>query len=116
MPIAVVKGSLKYCMENKLFFLFVLIIFAVCEYLLDIVHTPISGLTSMICFILVMGYGLQIIKDVIDGGTRLPKIMPKKVIIFGFKGFVIRLLYTGIQLLIDVFIRKQSRSPREFFN
>lgn len=25
-------------------------------------------------------------------------------------------LYTGIQLLIDVFIRKQGRSPREFFN
>ena len=89
MPIAVVKGSIKYCMENKLFFLFVLIIYAMSEYLLDIVHTPISDLTSMICFILVMGYGLQIIKDVIDGGTRLPKIMPKKVIIFGLKGFVI---------------------------
>lgn len=119
MPIAVVKGSIKYCMENKLFFLFVLIIYAMSEYLLDIVHTPISDLTSMICFILVMGYGLQIIKDVIDGGTRLPKIMPKKVIIFGLKGFVIRLFYTGIQVFLLTLIAVNLNFPlfdiEEFF-
>ena len=60
MPIAVVKGSIKYCMENKLFFLFVLIIYAMSEYLLDIVHTPISDLTSMICFILTNEHILSI--------------------------------------------------------
>ncbi len=119
MPIAVLKGSLKYCMENKLFFLFVLIIFGVTEYLFDIVHTPISGLTSIICLILVMGYGLQIINDIINGGTRLPKIMPKKVIILGFKGFIIRLFYTAIQIFLLTLIAINLNFPlfdvEEFF-
>ncbi|MBQ2652276.1 MAG: DUF4013 domain-containing protein [Methanobrevibacter sp.] len=119
MPIDIVKGSLKYCMENKLFFLFVLIIFAVIEYLFDIVNTPISGFTSLLFAILVMGYGLQIIKDVIDGGTRLPKIMPKKVIILGFKGSVIHLFYMGIQIFLLASVAVNLNFPvfeiEEFF-
>lgn len=119
MPIDIVKGFLKYCMENKLFFLFILIIFTVMEYLFDIVKTPISGFTSLLFSILIMGYGLQIIEDVIDGGTRLPKIMPKKVIILGLKGSVIHLFYMTIQVCFLALIAINLNFPlfdiEEFF-
>lgn len=97
MPIDVVKGTIDYCMENKLFFLFVLIIFTLLEYSTDIVQGDISIFAILISPILVMGYGIQIIEDVINGGIRLPKIMPKKVLIFGLKGIIIRMFYVSIQ-------------------
>lgn len=100
MPMAVVKGSLKYCLENKLFFLFVLIVFFSLEYVLDIFFYPVYGVGMWIFFILIMGYGLQIIEDVINGGTRLPKIMPKKVVVLGLKGMIIHLFYIGIQAVL----------------
>lgn len=100
MPLAVVKGSLKYCLENKVYFLFILILFIVLEYSVDVVDTRGAELAALIISALVMGYGLQVIEDVINGGTRLPRIMPKKVVIFGIKAFIIHLVYFMLELFL----------------
>lgn len=109
MPMAVVKGSLDYCLKNKLFFILVIIIFAIVEYSTDILDIPL--LTYLMSQALLMGYGLQIIDDVINGGTRLPKIMPKKVILLGLKGLVISFFYFAIGSLILVCIAIQLKFP-----
>lgn len=114
MPVAVIKGSLKYCLENKLFFLFVIIVFTILEYGSDIINTFSFDVASWIVSILIMGYGLQIIEDVINGGTRLPKIMPKKVVIFGLKGMVIQIFYVLIQVGLLYLISVNLNFPATF--
>ena len=67
---------------------------------MDVVDTRVVELAALIISVLVLGYGLQVIEDVINGGTRLPKIMPKKVVIFGIKGFIIHLVYFMLELFL----------------
>ena len=67
---------------------------------MDVVDTRVVEFAALIISVLVMGYGLQVIEDVINGGTRLPKIMPKKVVIFGIKGFIIHLVYFMLELFL----------------
>lgn len=111
MPMAVVKGSLKYCLKNKWFFLFIIILFLMLEYVTDIIDDPVYNCGTWIFSILIMGYGLQIIQDVIRGGTCLPKILPKKVIILGLKGTIINVFYLLIQIGILVLIASALNFP-----
>ena len=111
MPVAVVEGSLKYCLKNKLFFIFVLLIFATLEYAVAVINSSISLFASGIASIFVLGYGLQVIEDVIGDGTRLPKIIPKKVIVFGLKGTVIRVFYLFIECLLLGMVASQLNFP-----
>lgn len=53
---------------------------------------------SAIVLLFLTGYGLVIIKDVINGGTRLPKIEPLKILNFGIKGAVVRFVYVMVQI------------------
>ena len=119
MPVNVIKGSLKYCLENKWFFGFVIILFFTIEFLTEIVNTLFSYLGSVIFIIITTGYGIQIIQDIINGGTRLPKIMPKKAIVLGVKGFIIRAVYFMVQLFLLVLISASLNFPtfrlKEFF-
>ena len=116
MPTNVIKGSLKYCLENKLFFLFVVGIFFVMEYISDVENFIVL---DWILSILIIGYGLQIIQDIINGGTRLPKIMPKKVVILGLKGTIVMFIYLVIQSLllwfVDVCLQFPDFDLEEFF-
>ena len=119
MPLAVVKGSLKYCLENKWFFLLVLILFFILEYISDVFDSSRYIIVSVIVAIMLLGYGVQIIQDIINGGTRLPKIMPKKVIVFGIKGIIIRMFYLLIQVtllaIVSIFIDFPVFDMEEFF-
>lgn len=98
MPIRIIKGSWEYCTKNLWFFSFVLILLFILEYLTDTLIIP--SFSSPIVFFVLMGYGLQVTKDVIDGGVRLPKIMPKKMILYTIKGAIVFSFYVGIQLLV----------------
>jgi hypothetical protein len=46
--------------------------------------------------IIVFGYGLQVTKDVIDGGRRLPKIMVKKGLSLGIKATILLVIFNAI--------------------
>lgn len=48
---------------------------------------------GIIVSIIIMGYGLEITRDTIKGGERLPKIRPKKIITGGIKLFIITIIY-----------------------
>lgn len=95
MPIRIIKKSFEYCTQNKLFFISILLLFFLIQILIDLLGNSIIG--SIIMSLIMMGYGLEITHDIIHGGTRLPKIMPKKIISFGINGNIVFLFYTLIQ-------------------
>ena len=96
MPNAMLKGSVRYCTENKLFCLFVLVQFIIFECLLNKVGGLLKS-TSLIVLLVVLGYGLKVTQDVIGGGTCLPKITLKELVTFGVKGIVVYTFYLTIQ-------------------
>ena len=62
-------------------------------------NKQIGGLlksTSLIVLLVVLGYGLKVTQDVINGGTSLPKIKLNELINFGLKGIVIYTFYLKI--------------------
>lgn len=87
MPFNIIKDSYKYCTENIPFFVFVLILMFGSSFIINLVDSVIVG--PVIVSILMMGYGLQVTRDIIQGGNRLPKIMPKDIFLFGIKGYVL---------------------------
>lgn len=99
MEFGVVKKSLEYCFANKKFFAFLLFLLFILEYVLAFLdHVGYVG--SAIVLLFLTGYGLVIIKDVINGGTRLPKIEPLKILNFGIKGAVVRFVYVMVQIFL----------------
>ena len=97
MPVSIVKESVEYCIENKLFFIFILILYFIFESFANLSNLII--ITPIVLGIIMMGYGLQVTQDIIHGGVRLPKIMPKKVIVFGFKGYFVYVVYIFIEII-----------------
>ena len=55
--------------------------------------------------ILNMGYGLEITRDTIRGGKRLPKMRPKKIIFGGVKLFIITIIYFIPQIIFFTIIK-----------
>ncbi|WP_405270286.1 DUF4013 domain-containing protein [Methanobrevibacter sp.] len=96
MPNAMLKGSVRYCTENKIFCLYVLAQFILFEVLLNKVGGLMKS-TSLIVLLVVLGYGLKVTQDVINGGTCLPKIKLKELVNFGIKGTVVYTFYLTIQ-------------------
>lgn len=101
MPKDIIKGSFKYVTGDRYFLVVFILMF-----LLAIVSNfeDSFGILSFIISVFITGYGLQVLKDVIDGGTRLPKIMPKKVIVLGLKGTIVFIFYLLVQSLILIVI------------
>ena len=96
MPNAMLKGSVRYCTGNKLFCLYVLAQFFLFECLLNEVGGLMKS-TSLIVLLVVLGYGLKVTQDVINGGTSLPKIKLNELVNFGLKGIVVYTFYLTIQ-------------------
>ena len=96
MPNAMLKGSVRYCTTNKVFFLYVFVQFFIFECLLNEVGGIMKS-TSLIVLLVVLGYGLKVTQDVINGGTGLPKIKLKELVNFGLKGIVVYTFYLTIQ-------------------
>ncbi len=109
MPISVIKGSWDYCTKNIWFFLFVLILLFILEFFSGNLNA--SFLTSPIVFFILLGYGLQVTKDVIDGGNRLPKIMPRKLISYLVMGGIVFLFYVTIQIILLAFVSSFLNFP-----
>lgn len=95
MPIKIIKETFEYCAENKPFFVFLMILLFICNFLMDLTDSTI--VIPFIISLLMFGYGLQVTQNIIGGGTTLPKILPKKVLIYGVKGYLVGLFYLLIQ-------------------
>lgn len=93
------KGSVKYCTENKLFFIYVFAQFFIFETLFVGVGALLKS-TSLVVLLVVLGYGLKVTNDVINGGTSLPKIKIKELINYGLKGIVVYTFYLTIQTIL----------------
>ena len=99
MPNQILKGSVKYCLGNKSFFVFVFVQFLIFE----LITNKVGGLlksTSLIILLVVLGYGLKVTQDVMYGGTSLPKIKLKEWVTFGLKGIIVYTFYLTIQASI----------------
>ena len=96
MPNSMLKGSVRYCIENKIFCLYVLAQFILFECILNMVGGLMKS-TSLIVLLIVLGYGLKVTQDVMNGGTSLPKIKLDELINFGLKGIVVYTFYLTIQ-------------------
>ena len=109
MPFNIIKDSYKYCTENIPFFVFVLILMFGSSFIINLVDSVIVG--PVIVSILMMGYGLQVTRDIIHGGNRLPKIMPKDIFLFGIKGYVLFFFYATIQSILLTIISSRLNFP-----
>ncbi|RAP43824.1 MAG: hypothetical protein BZ136_09330 [Methanosphaera sp. rholeuAM74] len=96
MPNEMLKGSVRYLLGNKTFFIYVFAQFL----LFECITNKVGGLlktTSLIVLLVVLGYGLKVTQDVIGGGTSLPKIKFNELVNFGLKGIVVYTFYLTIQ-------------------
>lgn len=99
MPNSMLKGSVKYSLKNKWFFIFVLVQFMIFETITHVVGGLLES-TSLIVLLIVLGYGLKITQDVIRGGKSLPRIKLNELINFGLKGIVVYTFYLTVQVSV----------------
>lgn len=101
MPVVKLKRVWEYCTYNKAFFAFVLILFAIINLIEDNYGSYIdfntSGIVILICTGLLNGYGMTITRDRANHGYRLPKVLPKDVLILGIKSSIVFAVYLMIQ-------------------
>ena len=99
MTLEILKGSIRYATKNKAFFIYTLIIITLLEYTIDFGEGYIFYTAVIELFVLV-GYGLKVTKDVIDGGDCLPTLTLKELFNFGYKGSIIYVFYIGLQFIL----------------
>ena len=99
MALAILEGSIKYATKNKAFFIYTLLIITLLEWTLDVSEGYLLYSAIIYLFVLV-GYGLKVTKDVIDGGDCLPTISLKELFNFGCKGSIVYIFYIGVQYLL----------------
>ena len=101
MPVFKLKKVWEYCTYNKPFFVFVLILFAIINFIENAygyyIDFNTSGLIVLICTILLNGYGMTITRDRANQGYRLPKVLPRDIVILGIKSTIVFLVYLVIQ-------------------
>ena len=110
MPNEILKGSVKYCLGNKIFFIYVLAQF----FIFECITNKVGGImksNSLIVLLIVLGYGLKVTHDVINGGKCLPKIKLKELINFGLKGIVVYTFYLTIQAFFLTLVSLKLNFP-----
>ena len=104
MPIVKLKRVWDYCSYNKPFFAFIavlmFIIGLISSYASDYLSLDWRMVVDWSISILLTGYGLSITRDRINHGYRLPKIIPKDVLILGIKGSIVYTVYIAGQIFI----------------
>lgn len=109
MPLSVLKEVWKYCSENEKSLIIIFIVMTAINY--SIKHLTdyyTNNPVNMIFFnsILIMtiviftGYGTIITRDIINYGTRLPKINIKEIFYLGIPGTIIIYLFFSVQEFI----------------
>ena len=112
MPLIRMKKVWDYCTYNKPFFLFVLFLFFVLNFMQDgIEWYDINFIVSLICSVLIWGYGMTITRDRIHGGYRLPKLLIKDIVTLGIKSFIVVSVYVFIQGVILNFVSSPFGFP-----
>ncbi len=96
MPNKILRGTVQYCTSNRKFFIFVFAQFLLFECITNTVG-GILKTTSLIVLMVVLGYGLKVTQDVMNGGESLPKITLKELVNFGWKGVIVYTFYLTIQ-------------------
>lgn len=110
MPNQMLKGSVEYCIGNKPFFIFVFAQLFIFECLF-VGEGELLKSTSLIVLLIVLGYGLKVTQDVIDGGKSLPKIKLGELVNFGLKGIVVYTFYLTIQASVLALISFKLNFP-----
>ncbi len=91
MPLVKMKKVWTYCTYNKPFFLLILLLYGILNFIQDVYGDTGDGWMLLILFavsILIIGYGMTITHDRINNGVRLPKIMIKEVMVLGVKSYI----------------------------
>lgn len=99
MPWNRMKRVMEYCTYNKAFFCLVLVLFGVLNYIMNLDSANIWTvyILSLICYIVISGYGMTITRDRINEGFRLPKIQIKDVLNLGLKASLVSIVYMLVQ-------------------
>jgi hypothetical protein len=104
MPLYSLKKVWKYCSYNKPFFIFILLLIFVLDWIQSNAHIFVSleveFIVQIVVGIVLSGYGMSITYDRINHGYRLPKILPGDVANYGFKSFLAYLVYGGFQFFV----------------
>lgn len=100
MPLVKMKKVWTYCTYNKPFFLLILLLYGILNFIQDVYGDTGDGWMLLILFavsILIIGYGMTITRDRIKNGVRLPKINIKEVMVLGVKSYIVFIVYLFIQ-------------------
>ena len=108
MPVNVIKKVWDYCSYSKSFLIFIFFLFLISQIFQNKVYVNVDGgawmILQAIVFIIVSGYGMEIARDRINHGVKLPKIIVKDVIVLGFKASVVIAFYVIVQTVLLYFI------------
>ena len=97
-PLVKLKKVWNYCTYNKPFFILVLILFVILNFLQDYYEPDKMGIVYLFFFnIFILGYWMTVTRDRINGGVRLPKILVKDVLNLGIKSTVVYVVYATVQ-------------------
>lgn len=122
MLIYLLKGSFRYCFANRKAMVNMIILATLLNstifatYLQLVFHKSLTAITEsgwcvLVTLILTTGYGLVVTKDLIDGGSELPKILTWDTLKFGLKGFPVLVVYFSIQTFFMELISAQLNFP-----
>ena len=115
MPLFKMKKVWTYCTYNKPFFLLILLLYGILNFILYIYGDTGDSWILLIIFavsILITGYGMTITHDRINNGVRLPKIIIKDVIVLGVKSYIVFIVYLYIQGTVLDWISSPFNFPR----
>ena len=115
MPLFKMKKVWTYCTYNKPFFLLILLLYGILNFILYIYGNTEDNWILLIIFavsILITGYGMTITHDRINNGVRLPKINIKDVIVLGVKSYIVFIVYLFIQGTVLDWISSPFNFPR----
>ena len=101
MPLIILKKVWDYCTYNKKYILFIFALLFLSQMFQDYVRMNVDNssweIFQLIVFIILYGYGMEITRDRINHGVRLPKIMIKDIVVFGVKSVIVLYVYVFIQ-------------------
>ena len=104
MPHKILKKVWDYCSYSKKYLLLIFILLLVSEVIQEIIQSRVDDYLWFICqaivFLIINGYGMEIARDRINNGVRLPKINVKNILFSGFKVVVVMGVYASVQTFI----------------
>lgn len=110
---SLIVRAFKYCTSSIKFLALILILFYI---VFSMLNTEMNGylnwIVPIILAIPILGYSLQITHDIINYGKKLPKIQPKKLFLYGIKGWIVFNVYIFIQLYLLEFIAINLNFPQ----